>query len=131
GERRDLHSFPTRRSSDLIFAVLNQLANLNGLKGQLINLASILRRTYPCSSVQKCVLPLRLFVCLFVCFCRADVFIKNTSSPKGPRGGLFGILINIFASFCPRNIKLTPTATSNPFLLKYVKFETKIYIITL
>ena len=30
-----------------IFAVLNQLANLNGLKGQLINLASILRRTYP------------------------------------------------------------------------------------
>src|SRR4029434_5687440 len=32
-----------------IFAVLNQLANLNGLKGQLINLASILRRTYPSS----------------------------------------------------------------------------------
>src|SRR4029434_3169477 len=30
-----------------IFAVLNQLANLNGLKRQLINLASILRRTYP------------------------------------------------------------------------------------
>src|SRR4029434_6219750 len=30
-----------------IFAVLNQLANLNGLKGQLFNLASILRRTYP------------------------------------------------------------------------------------
>ena len=30
-----------------IFAVLNQLANLNGLKGQLINLASILRWTYP------------------------------------------------------------------------------------
>src|SRR4029434_8845115 len=55
----------------------------------------------------------------------------STSSPKGPRGGLFGILINIFASFCLRNIKLTPTATLNPFLLKYVKFETKIYIITL
>src|SRR4029434_2697529 len=30
-----------------IFAVLNQLANLNGLKGQLINLASTLRRTGP------------------------------------------------------------------------------------
>src|SRR4029434_9015562 len=33
--------------NELIFAVLNQLANLNGLKGQLINLASILRRTGP------------------------------------------------------------------------------------
>src|SRR4029434_3730216 len=32
-----------------IFAVLSQLANLKGLKGQLINLASILRRTYPWS----------------------------------------------------------------------------------
>src|SRR4029434_8651951 len=36
-----------------IFAVLNQLANLNGLKGQLINLASILRRTYPRSVTQS------------------------------------------------------------------------------
>src|SRR4029434_3257064 len=39
-----------------IFAVLNQLANLNGLKGQLINLASILRRTYPCT------------ICIFIYF---------------------------------------------------------------
>src|SRR4029434_1403349 len=30
-----------------IFAVLNQLVNLNGLKGQLINLASTLRRKGP------------------------------------------------------------------------------------
>src|SRR4029434_447652 len=37
-----------------ICAVLNQLANFNGLKGQLINLASILRRTYPRSGWWTC-----------------------------------------------------------------------------
>src|SRR4029434_10736723 len=53
-----------RANAMINFAVLNQLANLNGLKGQLINLASTLRRTYPGSlhklaSLSLCLLHLR------------------------------------------------------------------------
>src|SRR4029434_228163 len=100
GERRDLHSFPTRRSSDLIFAVLNQLANLNGLKGQLINLASILRRTYPWAATMcVCVC---VSVCVIVCVCVKRRMRGHCSSQPGT-SSIIGI--SVCCNYCVKEMR--------------------------
>src|SRR4029434_588210 len=55
-----------------LFAVLNQVDKLNGLKGQLINLAPTLRRTGPrcaCVYLRCCEHDVELVVVLLLCCC--------------------------------------------------------------